>query len=97
MVAMKKDNQYNPFFVAYPTKHALVRHDSHCEEVDGRCVVLAAHNLGRHVARRARCVLSVLFSPHPRNSKISDSQVAYCTERNKNIDHDGRGLGGHHC
>ena len=61
-------------------EHAFVSDDSHREVVDGHTVVLAAHDLGSHIAGRARCVLRVLRIPQTCNTQIRDPQVAILVE-----------------
>ena len=61
-------------------EHTLIGDDSHSEVVDGYTVVLAAHDLGGHIAGRARCVLRVLRIPQTCNTQISDPQVAILVE-----------------
>ena len=39
--------------ISYSAKHALIGDDPNSEEVNGRGVVLAAHDLGSNVAWRA--------------------------------------------
>ena len=51
-------------------EHTLIRNDSHCEVVDSHAVILAAHDLGSHIAGRARCVLGVLGVPQASNTQI---------------------------
>ena len=60
----------------YPTKHALVGHNSDGEEVDRLRVVLSAHHLGCHVPGCARRVLRVVLPPDARDAEIRDAQVA---------------------
>ena len=57
-------------------EHTLIGDDSHGEVVDSHTVVLAAHDLGSHIAGRARCVLGVLGVPQASNTQIRDPQVA---------------------
>ena len=61
-------------------EHTLIGDDSHSEVVDGYTVVLAAHDLGSHIAGRARCVLRVLRIPQTCNTQIRDPQVAILVE-----------------
>ena len=56
-------------------EHTLISDDSHREVVDGYTVILAAHDLGSHIAGRARCVLRVLRVPQTCNTQIRDPQV----------------------
>lgn len=56
--------------------HAFVGHNSHGKIVHGVRMILPAHHLRRHVARRSGRVLSVLFSPVSGDSEICDSEVA---------------------
>ena len=66
--------------VGSPAKHALVANNAHSEVVDGDTVRLAAHNLGSHVARRARRIFLVLRVPHSGNTKICDLKIAILVE-----------------
>lgn len=61
-------------------EHALVGDDAHCKVVNGYAVVLAAHHLWRHVARRSRSVLGVFRVPDPGNAEIGDSEVTRIIE-----------------
>lgn len=49
-------------------QHELVGHNSNCKVVHPVGVVLPAHHLGRHVARRATGVLVILFLELPAHS-----------------------------
>ena len=53
----------------YTTKHAFKGHYANGKKVYWSCVILSAHDFGCHVARRTRCVLSVLLTPDTRNTK----------------------------
>ena len=53
--------------------HAFKGHDTHCEVVNGDCVVQTAHHLWSHVPWSARSISSVVFSPNASNSKVSYS------------------------
>ena len=57
------------------TEHALKCHYSNSEIINGSCMILTAHDLWSHVAWRSRRILSILRSPHPCNTEISDSQI----------------------
>jgi len=69
----------------YPAKHALVRHDTHGEEVDRCSVVLATHDLRRHVAWGPRSILGVILAPDTRNAEVSDPEVAYTNSKTELI------------
>ena len=58
-------------------EHALVANHSHSEVVHSHPVVLPAHNLRGHVARRPRGVLGVVGVPHPGYPQVGDPQVAF--------------------
>lgn len=61
-------------------KHAFIGDHAHREVVDCDAVVLPAHDLWSHVARRARCILRVLWVPQPRNAEIGHAHVAIHVE-----------------
>lgn len=56
--------------------HALVADDSHRKVVNCHPMVLTAHDLRRHIARRARGVLCVVWVPDPRYTQVRDPHVA---------------------
>jgi hypothetical protein len=76
-----RQNVVSDFFPRFPdigplSVHAFVGHYSYSEIVHSVRVVLSAHHFGSHVAWGSRGVLSILLSPVPGDSEISDSQVA---------------------
>lgn len=62
------------------TKHSFEADDADGEVVDGDAVVLAAHDLGRHVAGRAAGVLCVLRIPDARDAEVREPEVAVAVE-----------------
>ena len=72
-----KDESFKKIdYHTYPAEHALVSHDTNGEKIDRLRVVLATHDFWGHVARRAGCILSVIFTPDTSNTKISDAHIA---------------------
>ena len=61
-------------------EHALVSDDTHGKVVNSNAMILTAHDLGSHVARRARCVLRIFWVPQTGDTQIGDSEVAVFVE-----------------
>jgi len=62
--------------VRAPAHHELVADDADGEVVDSVAMILAAHNLGCHVAGRTRRILRVLISQDLCNAHICDAHIA---------------------
>lgn len=65
-----------PARVRPPAKHALVANDAHSKVVDSDTMRLSAHDLRRHVTRRARRIFLVLRIPYSRDTEVSDLKIA---------------------
>lgn len=57
-------------------KHALVRNDAHGKVVDSDSVVLAAHDLGGHVAGSSGRVFGVVRVPDSGDAEVSEAEVS---------------------
>jgi hypothetical protein len=55
--------------------HELVEHDAEGEIINGKSVILPTHYFWRHVARRPRSILAVLFPLNLCNAHICDPNV----------------------
>lgn len=58
------------------SKHTLKRHHTNCKVIYSGCMILSAHYFRCHVPGSTGCILCILRSPHPCNTKIGDSQIA---------------------
>lgn len=65
-----------PAVVGSPAHHHLIGDNSHGVVVHRVAVVLPAHHLGSHVARRARSIGTVARLEVPSHTQIGDSQIA---------------------
>jgi len=68
------------FHFTYTAHHAFEGDDSNCEIVNSDSVVLAAHDLGRHVARGAAGLLGVVRVPNAGDAEVGDPDVAALVE-----------------
>ena len=62
------------------THHALVSDNADGEVVSSHAVVLAAHDLGRHVARRSARLTRVISRENTGDAEVREAQVAFIVE-----------------
>ena len=58
------------------SEHAFVCHYSDSKVIDLDSVILPAHDFRGHIARCARSVLGIFFTPDSCNTEISDSNIS---------------------
>ena len=70
----------SPAFIGPLAHHALIGDHAHGKVVGSKSVILAAHDLWCHVARRATRLTCIVRAEDPSNTEISQSKVAFIVE-----------------
>ncbi len=66
--------------LTYSPHHAFISNNTNSKIVHAHAMVLPAHDLRRHVARRAAGLLGVVGAPDPSDAEVRQPQVAMGVE-----------------